>query len=466
MAHQSRPALTAGLVAVALLLAVLRPAVTPAAELHDYSHDQARPSPAWVRDGVIYEIFPRDFSGSGDFAGVTAQLDRLRELGVNILWLMPIHPPGKLGRKGTFGSPYAVRDYYAINPDYGTAADLRRLVAAAHQRGLKLIIDIVANHTSWDSVLMKTPEYYVHDAAGKIVTPQPDWTDVAKLDYDNPRLRRYIIDMLAYWIREFDLDGFRCDVALFVPTAFWEQARAELARLKPDIVMLAEAEQPDLLLKAFDLDYAWDFHAVLEKVVNGQQPASALRASWLDSMRRRPRGALTMRFTDNHDQRRALSRFGERAALASSALMFTLDGVPLLYNGMEVGDSGESAAPALFEKFPIFWPIAVTRPVFPRFYRGLIALRAAHPALRAGEVAWLGNSDETRVLTFLRRAHEETVLVAVNLSSQPFVGVVEGAGAGFEEITPVAAAGSDEPRRTARLPELALGAWDYRVFSK
>ena len=147
-------------------------------------------SPQWLRDGVIYEIFPRNFSPDGNFNGITARLDELKDLGVNILWLMPIQPLGQKMRKGTLGSPYAIRDYYAINPDYGTEADLKRLVAEAHKRGLKVIIDIVANHTAWDSVLMEHPEFYKQDASGKIIPPVKEWTDVAGLNYENPQAAR------------------------------------------------------------------------------------------------------------------------------------------------------------------------------------------------------------------------------------------------------------------------------------
>ena len=188
----------------------------------DYSQLATRSSPAWVHDGVIYEIFPRAFSERGDFRGVTAQLDRLQRLGVNILWLMPIHPMGKLKSKGTLGSPYAVRDFYAIDPAYGTAEDLHRLVSEAHKRNLKVIIDIVANHTAWDSVMMAHPDWYTHDAGGHIIPPNPDWTDVADLNYGSAGLRHYMQDMLVHWLRDFDLDGFRCDFAFGVPTDFWE----------------------------------------------------------------------------------------------------------------------------------------------------------------------------------------------------------------------------------------------------
>jgi cyclomaltodextrinase / maltogenic alpha-amylase / neopullulanase len=451
-------ALAAMLAAMLATMLAATLATAGAGPAPDYSKSPARSSPAWVHDGVIYEIFPREFSASGDFAGVTAQLDRLQRLGVTILWLMPVHPMGRLKAKGTVGSPYAVRDYYGIDPALGTAADLHRLVSEAHRRGLKVIIDIVANHTAWDSNLMAHPEYYEHDAEGHIVPPEPTWTDVAHLNYDNAGLRRYMQDMLVHWLRDFDLDGFRCDVAAHVPTGFWEQARDALAKVKPDIVMLAEADSPDLLVKAFDLDYSWSLAAALTDVVQGRRPASALREDWTATAARYPRGALRMRFSDDHDESRAIARYGERAALAASALMFTLDGVPMLYNGMEVGDTTESGAPALFEKLPIFWAIAERRPGFPDFYRKIIALRAAHPALRGGDLRWLHNSDEARVLTFERRDKDETLVVAVNLSAQPFLGVVEAGGAPYSEVS-----GGNGP---AGVPALSLGAWDYRVFKK
>lgn len=445
---------------------------------HDYSKEQARASREWVRDGVIYEIFPRVFSTQGNFNGVTARLDDLKSLGVNILWLMPIHPVGRERAKGTIGSPYAVKDYYAINPDYGTKADLQRLIAEAHRRGMKVIIDIVANHTAWDSVLMQTPDYYTHDPkTGQIIPPVPDWADVADLNYDNPQLRAYMTEMLKFWLREYDLDGFRCDVAGMVPTDFWEHARAELEKIKPDIVMLAEWHEPDLLAKAFDLDYSWPLHSALTEVLQGHASATSLRAAWEEEHAQYERGALHMRFSDNHDERRAIARFGEPAALAASALMFTLDGVPMLYNGMEVGDTAESGAPALFEKIPILWQIAERRPEFPRFYRQMIALRRASNALRRGSLEWLRNSDETRVLTFMRRAGDEEVLVAINFSNHPFVGFIEASGNdSFRDVTPDVGAplppDAPAPERAARasrnvgLPAVSLDAWGYRIFRR
>lgn len=445
---------------LALLLAAalslgLRPAA--AQDGRDVSRLPARPTAAWVRDAVVYELNPRTFSATGDFNGITARLDTLRALGVDVIWLMPIHPIGQLRKKGSIGSPYAVRDYYGINPAYGTTDDLHRLVTEAHRRGLKVIMDIVINHTAWDNTMMSNPAYYRRDAQGHIVSPY-DWTDVAALDYGNPATRKYMLDMLAYWLRDFDVDGFRCDVAGEVPTDFWEAARARLEQIKPGIMMLAEAHKPELLAKAFDLDYSWPLYGTLVDVIAGGRSATAIRDEWQAERAAYPRGALHLRFTENHDEKRAIARFGERGALAASALMFTLDGVPLLYNGMEVGDVTESGAPALFERLPVFWQGAERRPDFVAFYRAIIALRHGEPALRDGTLQWVHNSDEDRVLTFVRRDAGEQLLVAINLSNRPFVGTVE-AGGGFAEITP----GADSTRRAA-LPALALDAWGWRLF--
>jgi glycosidase len=419
----------------------------------------APPSPEWLKSGVIYEINPRTFSASGDFRGIELRLPDLRKLGVTILWIMPIHPPGKLQSKGSLGSPYAVRDYYAIDANYGQPADFRSLVNAAHRDGFKVIIDIVANHTAWDSVLMQHPEFYKHDAAGNIIPPVADWSDVAALNYDNPKLREYMIRMLAYWLREFDLDGFRCDVAFQVPVSFWNEARAALEKIKPDIMMLAEAHSPELLEKAFNLDYSWPLHSDLTDVFEFGKPASILPAEWAEERRIYPAGSLHMRFSDNHDEKRAIARFGERGALAASALMFTMDGVPLVYNGMEVGDTTESGAPALFERLPVFWQIVERRPEFPKFYEQIIALRRMHPALQQGATTWLKNSEPDRILSYARAAASDEFVVTINCSNRPFHGRVEAASDGpWEDVTPGAKAA------VVKLPEVELAAWGFQVL--
>jgi len=467
---EARAALAILILAISALITTVRAA--DAGSKVDYSQRSARPSPIWLREGVIYEIFPRVFSERGNLNGVTEQLDRLQALGVNILYLMPVNPQGKLKAKGSLGSPYAVRDYYAINPDYGTAADLKRLVAEAHKRSLRVILDVVANHTSWDSVLMRHPEYYVHDATGQILPPRPEWNDVAHLDYGKPELRRYMTDMLIHWLREFDLDGFRCDAAGEIPTDFWEQLRPELARVKTGLILLAEWEKPELLAQAFDIDYSWSFYNAVGDAILGRGPAKGVRTAWEQAAARYERNALRMRFIDDQDESRAIGRFGLPASLAASAIILTMDGVPLLYNGMEVGDTAESGAPALFERIPIFWPIAERRPEVAEFYRTMIALRHAHPALTRGEVRWLHNADEQRVITFERSTSGERLIIAVNLSSQRFAGVVEVETGDHQDITPdwhpASAASSASPKGNgcAALPALVLQPWEFRIFRR
>lgn len=423
----------------------------------------AREAPGWARSAVIYEVFPRQFSQKGDFAGVTARLDELRALGVDVLWLMPIHPLGRLRAKGSVGSPYAVRDYYAVNPDYGTKEDLHRLVDGAHSRGMRVIIDIVANHTAWDSVMMAHPAYYKQDGSGHVVSPHPGWSDVAGLNYANPETRRYMIDMLEYWVREFGIDGFRCDVAGEVPTDFWEELRADLDRVHPGVFLLAEADKPELLRRAFDADYAWKMMATVDKVLMQGAPASEVRRTWQEKeLAAFPRGSLHMRCTDNHDEARAVSRFGWNGALAASAMMLTLDGIPLIYNGMEVGDSTESGDPALFEKVPILWQ-PKQREAFRPTYTALIALRHRHPALTGGSVAWLENSAPDNVVSFLRRSEREETVTLVNFSNRPQeVSVRVGDAARFSVLLGPGPSSAG----TARLPDVKLGAYGWLVFGR
>ena len=460
----------------ASLLAGPLPTASPAPDppAKDWTQEKARAVPDWVRDAVVYEVFPRAFSPEGNLQGVTKRLDHVRDLGATVVWLMPIQPIGLEKRKGSFGSPYSIRDYAAVNPDYGTAADVKTLVREAHTRGLRVILDVVANHTSWDSVLMKTPELYVRDAQGRVQPPNADWSDVAKLDYASPKTRAYMADMMAGWLREYGFDGFRCDVAGLVPTDFWEDVRPALERVRPDLFMLAEWSAPDLMPRAFDADYGWPFHAALTRVLSTGAAASEIRKTWEDEQRGFPRGSLHLRFSDNHDERRAIARFGEPAALAAAALVMAMDGVPLVYNGMEIGDTAESGGPALTERLPIFWPGVERRPEFPVAFRSLVALRRAHPALRRGDTAWVRSSDDDRVVSFVRRGAGEEVLVAVNLSSRPWTGTLDLPDAnGYAEITPAVPlpqqpGGAVPPRlrRDDTPPAIGLDSWGFRMFRR
>ena len=428
----------------------------------DITNVPARPSPEWLRDGVIYEIFPRDFSRAGNLNAVTAKLDQLKNLGVNVLWIMPIHPIGVKGRKGEYGSPYSIRDYYAVDPDYGTLEDFKRLVAGAHQRGMKVIMDLVANHTSWDSVMMTNKAFYKQDAKGNVISPDPGWTDVAGLNYANPQLRQYMITMMKYWIKTCDIDGYRCDVAWAVPVDFWNQARAALEKTKPDIMMLAEASQPDLLTNAFDIDYSWPLLHTLNDVIMRGAPATKLQATWEETRRRFPKDALHMRISDDHDESRAVARFGFDGAEAAQALMFTLDGVPLLYNGMEVGDATESGDPALFDKLPIVWA-PKDRPPLREIYRSLIQLRKQYPAFRNNHVVWLRNSSEASLVTLMRSDENDQFVVVINFSNRPLsatVKLVDG-----PEFKPVKIAGLPDVYDSS-LPVVHLGPFEWRIYHR
>ncbi|HXB61004.1 MAG TPA: alpha-amylase family glycosyl hydrolase [Candidatus Acidoferrales bacterium] len=422
----------------------------------------ARPSPDWLRDSVVYEIFPRDFSPAGNFDGITAKLDELHSLGVNILWLMPIHPIGEKFRKGEFGSPYSVKDYYAIDPAYGTPDDFKKLVVEAHKRDMKVIMDLVANHTAWDSVMMVHPEFYKHNAQGKIIPPVPEWTDVAALNYTNALLRQYMIGMLKYWVQTYGVDGFRCDSAAMVPTDFWEEARTELAKIDPDIIMLAEASKPELLMSAFDMDYSWPLLGAEDQVLINGAPALYIRRSWEKSRAQFPRNALHMEISDDHDEPRAINRYGLKGALAASALIFTLDGVPLIYNGMEIGDVNESSGDALFKKENISWQTPED-PDLRATYGDLIRLRHEYPALRNSHVEWLRNSDETNLLTYIRADDKDELLIVINFSGHPISGKIDLKNP--EGFTPVKISGMQGSNDDSP-PTFHLNGFEWRIFHR
>jgi glycosidase len=447
----------------ALLAAVAALLLFPAPSRADaVARQTARTSPEWLRRGVIYEIFPRDFSAKGDLNGVTAQLDRLKSLGVTILWTTPIHPIGEKFRKGDFGSPYSIKDYYAVDPHYGTLADYQHFVAEAHKRGLKVIMDIVANHTAWDSVMMKHPEFYKQDAQGKVIPPVAEWTDVAGLNYKSPELREYMTAMLKYWIKTCDVDGFRCDVAYMVPTDFWESARSEITKLKPDIMMLAEASKPELLVQAFDLDYSWPLLGVLNDVLLRGAPATDLQKSWEASEREFPKNSLHMRMSDDHDESRAIARYGIKGALAASALMFSLDGVPLIYNGMEAGDATESGDPALFDKLPIFWA-PKDRPPLAEIYRSLSKLRQQYAPFSNNRVIWLHNSRPADVVSLMRLDAKDEFVILINFSNRPVSGKVEVMHDG--DFQPVQISGLDKVAEHD-FPDFHLGAFEWRIYHR
>jgi glycosidase len=271
-----------------------------------------------------------------------------------------------------------------------------------------------------------------------------------------------MIAMLKYWIQTCDVDGFRCDVAYMVPVDFWEQVRVELEKVKPDVMMLAEASKPELLVKAFDIDYSWPLLATMNDVLMRGAPASNLRASWEESLRQFPKNSLHMRITDDHDESRAVTRYGLNGALAASALMFTLDGVPLIYNGMEVGDATESGDPALFDKLPIFWH-PKERPPLCEIYRSLIQIRKQFAPFRNNRVVWLRNSDEPSLVTIMRLDDNDEFVVVINFSNRPVSGRVEVQNSG--QFSAVQISGMSQVPG-GDFPFFHLGAFEWRIYHR
>ncbi|MDR7332322.1 alpha-amylase family glycosyl hydrolase [Roseateles asaccharophilus] len=385
----------------------------------------------WTRQAVIYQVNVRQYSAAGTLAAVQADLPRLKTLGVDILWFMPWQPIGRKNRKGTLGSYYSISDYTAINPEFGTLADAKALVNEAHRLGLRVILDWVANHTAWDHPWATAhKDWFKLNAKGEVYAVtfnegQPGeehWDDVIGLNYKSPGLRDAMVDAMKFWVREVNLDGFRCDVASLVPTDFWVRARKELDALKP-MFMLAESDAIELHTSgAFDMTYSWDLaDQVFKKVGKGEAGAPLLKA-WLARQQNPqtngyPAHAYRMRFTSNHDFN---SWHGSDAELygdahrALAVLSFMLPGMPLIYNGQE---SGLAKRLAFFEKDAIEWKGYELAD----FYRGLIALKHRHPALAAGQygapVQLLDAPAD--VVAFERRLGGDVVRVAVNLSRTP-----------------------------------------------
>ncbi len=298
--------------------------------------------PDWVRNTTIYEINVRQYSAAGTFAAVEADLERIRDLGAMTLWFMPVHPIGTINRKGTLGSYYSITDYRGVNPEFGSAADFKRLVVKAQSMGFRIVMDWVANHTAWDHGWTKThPEYYATNEAGEFVPPYGfDWTDVIQLDFQNRELWDVMIDEMRYWVQEFGIDGFRCDYAKGVPTPFWDEAARQLRAEKPDLYFLSEAETPQHQLSAFNSSYGFDMMHVINSVAAGDYGASHIDDDLAKTAVRFPAGASMLYYTSNHDENSWQGTVYERlggGVEVFAVLTYLLDGVPLLYNGQEAG---------------------------------------------------------------------------------------------------------------------------------
>lgn len=321
-----------------------------------------------LRNQVMYSIYVRQFSPEGTFKQVREALPRIRALGVDIVWLLPIHPVGEAARKGQLGSPYAIRDYRAVNPEFGTMEDFRALVDAVHAQGMKCIIDVVYNHTAPDSVLAREhPEWFYHKPDGSFGNRIGEWSDIIDLDYGNPDLWAYQIDTLKMWASI--VDGFRCDVAPLIPLPFWLKARAEVEAVRPGCIWLSESVEPAFIVdnrargmvslsdseiyQAFDLSYDYDIHGDFVRYLQGGCSLSRYAEALNRQEATYPANYVKLRFLENHDRPRASFILpDERSRRNATAMMYFLKGMALLYNGQEAENDFR---PSLFDKDPIRW---------------------------------------------------------------------------------------------------------------
>lgn len=366
----------------------------------------AKDTPSSYRNLVIYECYVRNHGPQGTFSDVEADLERIRALGVDILWFMPIHPIGKLNKKGTLGCPYSIADYREVNPEYGTKEDFSRLIVKAHQIGLKIMIDVVYNHTAHDSVLVKDhPDWYHQDADGKPVTTVPEWSDVIDLKHPNPELSAYLIETLQGWAK-FGVDGFRCDVASLLPEEFWVTARQAVAQVKPGVIWLAEsvhaafveyrrkknlsAISDSEVYRGFDMTYDYDIYTIWQAAVEGKQPV----ARYLEMLRFQdaiyPANFVKMRCVENHDQKRIMDLAPTREqGLAWTAFEAFNCGSFLIYGGQE---SAETRTPSLFDIDKVEWKDYELTSFLTRLAKlkkepalktGVFTITAAEPAIQA-----------------------------------------------------------------------------------
>jgi len=416
----------------------------------------------WAKDAVIYEVNIRQFSPEGTFKAVEKELPRLKDLGIDILWLMPIFPIGEMNRKADqtvlieeikdpaerkkyLGSYYATKDYLTVNPEYGTLDDFKSLVDKIHALGMHVILDIAINHTSWDNPWIKDhPDYYTRiekdstpwnpawmkahpeyfKKLKKLQMTYPinptefDWWDVAELNFDNAELRKEFVKVFTYWMTTFDVDGYRCDHAHGVPTDFWEELRPELDKVKP-VFMLAEAELPELHRKAFNMSYDWKMHHILNDIAKNKKPAWAIaeHLQWVDTAY--PDNSWLMQFTSNHDENSwagtEFERMGQ-GAKAFAVLATTLPDMLLIYNGQE---SAFNERLKFFVKDTINWG----EYSYSSFYRTLTELKENNKALfngtGGGTLKVLSSPADSNVFAFMRQQGEDQVVVICNLGEYP-----------------------------------------------
>lgn len=418
--------------------------------------------PEWSKNATMYEVNIRQYTEEGTFDAFQEHLPRLKELGVDILWLMPIHPIGEKNRKGPLGSYYSVKDYKGINPNFGTKEDFQELVDKIHEMDMKIIIDWVANHSAWDNPLIeKHPEWYSKDSAGNFHPPVEDWTDVVDFNYENENLRDYMRGAMEYWVRDFNIDGYRCDVAAEVPTDFWNNTRKALDEIKP-VFMLAEANKPELHEEAFDMTYAWDLHFIMNEVAEGKKNANDIAQNIERDKTKYPKNAYRLIFTSNHDENSwkgsTYERLGEGVE-TFAMLTYTLPGMPLIYNGQEACLDRKLK---FFEKDLIEWKDCnmTTR------YKQLNHLKKENEALWNGQYGGsferMKTNDDENVLAFVRASEDNQLFVIANLSKQPVDVTLEQMNHKGTYINYF----EENKRRIKKNKKFSLDEWGYKVFIK
>ena len=369
-------------------------------------------------DVVMYQVNPRVFAPEKSFNAVAQHLDSIKALGTNVVWFMPIYPVGQIK---TVNSPYCISDYKGVNPEFGTLDEFRNVVSLCHQKGMSVIVDWVANHTSWDSNWMGNKDWYTLDENGEIVSPaNTGWLDVADLNFDNAEMRLAMIDAMKYWVTEVGIDGFRCDAADFVPFDFWKQCCDSL-RAIPDhkLLLLAEGKRKDHFDAGFEMNYAWDYLEAIRRVFNPKRgpyvPASHLFEADEEEYAGIPEGCVKLRFTTNHDESDKMSPIsefgGERASMAAFVASVYLHGGALVYGSQEVGYPGRIN---FFHYVPVDWQACHD---LNAEYTKLLDLYNTIPAIRKGEIT--AYPDEN-ILAFVKTDGTEEILVMVNVRHEDY----------------------------------------------
>ncbi|HOB24853.1 MAG TPA: alpha-amylase family glycosyl hydrolase [Kaistella sp.] len=388
--------------------------------------------PEWSKNATIYEVNLRQYTNEGTFRSFESHLQRLKKMGVDIIWLMPIHPIGEKNRKGGLGSYYSVKDFRGINPEFGTMQDFKNLVNKIHSMGMYVIIDWVGNHSAWDNPLATThPHWYTKTRSGNFQpTPWYDWDDVIDFDYDNPDFRKYMTESLKFWVKEANIDGYRADVAGFIPVDFWENARAELDQIKP-VFMLAEWESRDLYKKSFDMTYSWTLFDKLKDATTQNKGIAGLVEYLSHDVNSVPKNAYRMVFTDNHDMNSwngtPQKNFGDGL---KTSIVFTgvVNGMQLCYSGQE---AGLNRSLKFFDKDPIEWKDHENEVLFSKLFHLKHENQALWNGKYGGEMIRVVNDHQDRVVSFYREKNQDAVLpifnfsdktVEVNLDTQYFQG--------------------------------------------